>query len=146
MAAVGVAAVQMLRKSKGGRATDHGGTSGRTLTQRWGDTIHGCMAELAVCRAVNRAWTPGGADVSRGEVGGRIEVRATEHQNGHLLVYPSDSDEAWFVLVIGHFPEFRIVGCIKAADAKRYPLNAQSKPPCHWVPQADLLPLSEAGQ
>jgi hypothetical protein len=89
-------------------------------------------------------WTPGGADVSHGEVGGRIEVRATEHQDGHLLVYPSDRDDAWFVLAIGHFPEFRIAGCIKALDAKRYPLNERSKPRCHWVPQSDLRPLSEA--
>jgi len=141
MAAVSVAAVQMIRREGKNRRTDHGGVSSRGKRLRWADGVHGCLAELAVCKAMRCLWTPGGSDISKGEVGGVVEVRATEHQNGNLLIYPSDDDGSWFVLAVGHYPEFRIAGCIRGRDAKRFPLNAASDPPCHWVPQDELSPV-----
>jgi len=139
MAAVSVAAMQMFRTIRKGRSVDHGGSSDRTLTERWGNIIHGNMAEIAVSRALYRPWTPGGAKISRGEIGGDIEVRATEHKNGHLLIYENDLDDKWVVLAVGHWPTFRIVGAILAGEAKRIiPINTDAKPPCYWVPQQSL--------
>ncbi|MGY3619264.1 hypothetical protein [Bradyrhizobium sp. USDA 10063] len=48
-----------------------------------------------------------------------MEVRATEYQKGHLFIYPNDADASIFVLMNGHYPEFRTAGSIVASDAKQ---------------------------
>ena len=137
--AVSVATMQMLRKIAKERNGDHGATSDRGMRQRWADGIHGAMAEIALARALHLEWTPGGKLVTHGDVANRLEVRATERENGHLLIYPNDADESLFVLMIGHYPVFRIAGCILAAAAKKTDWwHADADPACFWVPQSAL--------
>lgn len=142
LAAASVATVQIVRKVHSNRNKDHGGTSARAMRLRFADGIHGIMAEIALARVLNLAWTPGGIRVSRGDVGGKIEVRVTEHPGGHLLVYENDDDSSPFVLMVGHYPGFRAAGYILARDAKRREwFNAKADPPGYWVPQAALNDL-----
>ncbi len=138
-AAAAVAAAQQIRSVLYDREHDHGGHSRRGQRKRWADTIHGLMAEMALAKALQITWTPGGTRVTTGDVGDKIEVRATEHPAGHLLVYPKDSDAAPFVLMVGHFPEFRIAGWVYGREAKHSDYWRDDKdPPCFWVPQRVL--------
>jgi hypothetical protein len=139
LCAVNVAALQMLRKVANGRAGDHGGTSKRSMRIRWADTIHGMMGEIALAHALHMEWTPGGMHIKRGDVDSDIEVRATEHADGHLLIYPDDLDDGTFVLMIGHYPLFDAVGWMTAREAKRPEWwREDADPPCWWVPKNEV--------
>jgi hypothetical protein len=145
ISAASVATLQILRKIAKQRNGDHGGRSDRGMRERWADGIHGSMAEVALSQALNLAWTPGGMRISRGDVGNMLEVRATEHLGGHLIVYEDDADESLFVLMIGHFPSFRIAGCMLGKSAKQQQWWRQDKDPAsYWVPQSALEPLGVA--
>jgi hypothetical protein len=143
LSATSVASLQMVRKVAKGRDSDHGGHSKRTMRERWADGIHGAMAEVSLAKALNRAWTPGGMDISTGDVGYKLEVRATEYLSGHLLIYHKDKDESVFVLMVGHYPQFRDnPRCILGKEAKQDKFwRADADPPCWWVPQSELQPL-----
>jgi hypothetical protein len=133
---------QMMRKISRERHGDHGGSSKRTMRDRWADSIHGMMGEIALARALGLPWTPGGIEVTRGDVANKLEVRATERLSGHLLIYPNEADASIFVLMIGHYPQFRIAGSITAADAKQDQWwRSETDPPCWWVPQKALSPV-----
>lgn len=137
-----LAAVQLGRRSTHGRSLDHGGASDRKFARRMTDGVIGFLGEIAVARLLNKAWTPGGECITLGDVGGELEVRATDWPSGHLLVYPSDPDDRWYVMAIVDFPQVRVVGGIQAGDAKaRFGINPHMKPPCHWVPQDELEPI-----
>jgi hypothetical protein len=142
ISAASVATLQMVRKIAKQRNGDHGGRSDRSMRERWADGIHGSMAEIALSHALNLSWTPGGMHISHGDVGSKLEVRATEHSTGHLLIYKADNDASLFVLMVGHYPVFRIAGCIKGAAAKQEEWwRTEKDPPCFWVPQNALSPL-----
>lgn len=144
ISAASVATLQMVRKIAKQRNGDHGGRSERGMRERWADGIHGSMAEIALSHALNLSWTPGGMHISHGDVGNKLEVRATEHSNGHLLVYHADADDSLFVLMVGHYPLFRIAGCILGAAAKQAEFwRDDTDPSCFWVPQGalELTPL-----
>lgn len=143
MCASAVATMQMLRKVAKDRGGDHGATSGRGMRERWADGVHGAMAELALSRALHLEWTPGGMTVSHGDVANKIEVRATERATGHLLVYRADPSDALFVLMIGHYPTFRVAGCMLASDAKNERWWRDADPGCFWVPQSALYDIDE---
>jgi len=145
MCAVTVAALQLMRKVYSGRGDGYGDPD-RSMGKLWSDKIQGMFAEVACCDILGQPWTPGGRRVSTGEVARKFEVRGTEHQHGHLLIYPEDVDESWFFLVVGEYPTFSLAGCKRAADCKRPELwRENSNPPAWWVPQADLLEPSAAG-
>lgn len=134
-----VATLQILRKVAKQRNGDHGGRSVRGLRERWADGIHGLMAEIALSRALNLPWTPGGMKISHGDVGNVLEVRATEHRAGHLLIYTEDKDSSVFALMIGHYPEFRLAGYIVGIAAKKPEFwRDNADPPCWWVPQSSV--------
>lgn len=143
LTAAAVGSVWMLRKLAHKRNSDHGGLSTRGLRLRWADTIHGIMGEIALSRMLNVAWTPGGIEISFGDVGYFFEARATEHVDGHLTLYQRDKDHSLFVLLVGEFPDFRAVGCMRGSKAKN-PIwwRADKDPPCWWVPQRALDDLS----
>lgn len=138
MAASSIATLQMLRKVTMSRKTDHGSFSKRRFRERLGDTFLGLVGEIAVSKYLNKSWSPGGSKVSTGDVSNSIEVRTTDHPDGHLLVYDRDNDESVFYFVVGDFPKMSIVGKIKAKDAKQPKYMRDSDPPCYWVPQSDL--------
>src|SRR3954468_14824440 len=94
MMACMVGTMQLVRKVYHNRDSDHGGVSDRSLRLRFADGIHGAMCEIFVAGQHNLAWTPGGFQISRGDVGGFLEVRGTEFDNGHLLIYKTDKDHS----------------------------------------------------
>jgi hypothetical protein len=142
--AVSVATVQMLRKMAKDRPNGHGGPSVRGMRERWADSIHGAMGELALSHILHKEWTPGGMSITKGDVANRLEVRATEHKTGHLLIYRNDPDEAFYALMIGHYPVFRLAGGMFGDLAKRDQWwRPNADPPCWWIPQADLFDIAD---
>jgi hypothetical protein len=134
-----IAMAQMDRRAHYGRSNDHGGgDSGRDYNTRLRNTIDGLLAEVAVSRAFGCPWTPGGVEISKGDVDDTLEVRHTKYQNGHLLIYSGDPDEAPFILVVGSYPKFRLAGWIQGAEGKQKGEWKGSVTPCYWVSQADL--------
>jgi hypothetical protein len=150
MASGTVALMRQIRTVQQERKLDHGARSGRRQRDRWANQIHGAFGEIAFAKAINRAWTPGGGKISNGDVGGQYEVRATEMDNNGtcLFIYKTDLDDKWYVGLVGHFPDFCILGAIKAKDAKKGGedspwWNAHANPPCWWVPKQALTPITD---
>jgi len=124
------------------RLPDH---HGRPSAERgWEVDIQGILGEFVVCRLFDCYW-PGG--VPKSETSGdasRLQVRSTVHENGGLIVYADDVDDAPFILVVGVPPQFRVAGWLAGREAKR---DRWRKP--EWigepflVPQSQLRPISE---
>jgi hypothetical protein len=137
-----VGCIQMMRAVRTGKVGhDHGGFSGRDMRERWAQAIHGQMVEHAVSKFFN-CYPHAGIDGIRGDDPGGFSIRGTPHENGHLIVNRSElpaKAETRFVLVVGHWPTFRIVGWIKGSDVMREDWwRANERPPSWWVPQASL--------
>lgn len=136
-----VAVLRMLRVHAKGRTLDHGELlNTRSWRQRWADQLHGTMAELALSRLLHLEWTPGGMDISKGDVAGTIEVRATEHQNGHLVCFRNDPPSGLLCLMVGFYPTFRCAGFmpVRAARIDEW-WRPHEKPQGWWVPQGALF-------
>lgn len=146
MCAIQVTMLQILRKvHNGGREGDHGGKSKRLMHARIADGVGGIMGEIACSQIMNLAWVPGGKEISGGEVGGVIEVRHTEHMDGHLLIYHKDSDRSIFAMMVGSYPDFWLRGFKLGTDCKHADFwHATADPPCWWVPQIELGTLDAA--
>lgn len=115
--------------------------------------IQGAQAELAVAKAFKMEWTgrlytyqdwqdwrKNGHDV------GPIEVRSTRHENGRLILHPSDNNKSPFVLIRSHkSPEFDIVGWQWGVVGKsdHYWHDVGYGRPCFYVPNAKLRPIQE---
>lgn len=133
---------QMMRAVRTGKVGhDHGGSSGRDMRERWAQAIHGQMVEHAVSKAFN-FYPNAGIDGIQGDDPGGFAIRGTPHENGHLIVNGSElpaMGEKRFVLVVGHWPTFRLAGWIKGSDVMREEWwRADERPPSWWVPQAAL--------
>lgn len=129
---------------------------GQTHTQDWHPDPavqrdidgQGAVAEMLVAEAVGRRWlnrdavTPDKPE--DGDVEGGIQVRWTQHPNGHLLVHDEDPDTLFCVLVVNRAPNMVIVGWINCIEGKT-PLYWREPPavrsPAYFVPQRALLPL-----
>lgn len=148
MAGAAVAALRQIRVIQKERLSDHGSRSWRRQRDRWANQIHGTFGEIAFAKAINRAWTPGGGHISDGDVG-EYEVRATEMDNANtcIFIYEGDDNDKWYVLAVGHFPEFHFPGAIKGRDGKKVEWwNENANPPCYWVPKQVLVPIEEWAQ
>jgi hypothetical protein len=117
----------------------------------------GAAAELAVTLATGRAWTgvlPDSASFddwrkfssSHSDVEG-LEVRATRHQGGSLILRDRDRKRCPYVLVILVGPrDFMLVGWIMLEDGKvdRYLRDAGGYGrPAHFIPQRALRDIEE---
>lgn len=111
----------------------------------WDEHITGALGELAVARALGLDWnTMSFAHRHDGDVGG-FEVRATLHDDGHLIVYRDDPDHRWFYLVTGRPPALEVHGSIMGSRAKddRW-WNRRARDPSYWIPQDALHPITRA--
>lgn len=143
LAAVSVGALQMMRATqRGWVGKDHGGSSGRDLRERWAQSIHGSMAEYAVCKYLDKCWQPGIEGVGECDIMPDIHVRATPWSNGHLIVNESEIEKYGldkFVLITGHWPTFVLRGWVFGFEAQVADwFRANERPPSFWVPQSDL--------
>lgn len=127
-----------------GRA-DHGSTSLRKVGQRLGDRVVGELGELALAKHLRLPKTSTDNPFATGDVASGFEVRTTEHPNGHLLVYDSDPDARFFLAVV-EFDQRQISvslpGWIMANDARVDRFWGDGDPPCYWIPQNELEPIT----
>lgn len=123
-----------------------------------GISVMGTLGELAAARALNLNWDPQpGAQKAR-DVGGLIEVRATDYLDGALILHgpDKDPDDAPFVLVTferldrwanpGLIYRARFPGWIWGDEGRRLvPMTnrAKTKRPAYFVDQVHLRPMSE---
>ncbi len=142
MSAAMVGAVQMMRATRNGWVdSDHGGKSGRDLRERWAQSIHGAMAECALCKYLGRFWGAGVDGICGSDAYG-IEVRSTPWDSGKLIICQKDIETHPghpFVLVTGHWPRFTVRGWLLAHNAQNESwYRADERPPSYWVPQECL--------
>ncbi len=106
--------------------------------------IEGAAGEIAAAKALNRYWHGSvNAKKSEPDVGHNIQVRATKHLNGSLIITDSDPDDQIYVLVIGSRPNFNVVGWIRGVDGKKqeYVRAPNNRPPAYFVPQRILAQI-----
>lgn len=112
----------------------------------WATDIDGAAAEMAVARHFGRYWSFHSMNFTDDDVTGGIQVRSTAHKSGCLIIRANDPDEKIYVLVITEAPVFRIVGYMRAADAKVEEFERKADDfgaKCWWVPQNRLRDISE---
>jgi len=140
------AAMRQAQACRGGVVgCDHGSTSKRKVKQRLGDKILGEIGETALSRALELPKTSSSNPFDTGDVAQGLEVRATEHQNGHLLLYDSDPNDRFFLAVVEFAPgEIRVSlpGWILAEQGRKPRFRGDGDPPCYWIPQSALNPIN----
>lgn len=107
--------------------------------------IDGALGEIAVAKALGIYWD-GSVDTWKADDLRGMQVRATTHESGRLIIRQNDDDSSRFVLVVGRCPTFRVVGWIVAADAKRREYWGSLDPtrePSWNIPQSKLRPMAE---
>lgn len=113
--------------------------------------VQGCRAELAVSRAFNLAWDGKIFEIADWEkwrylghdVSG-VEVRSTQHENGRLILHPSDKDDSPYILVRAvNPPAFTIVGWCWGRTGKKdlYWHDVGYGRPCYYYPNVCLKPI-----
>jgi hypothetical protein len=103
--------------------------------------IFGAIAELAVCKALDRHWS-GLVDSSRTkapDIGGEIDARY--NANGRAFVKARDEDGRRIVFVTGSMRELHLYGWIAAEDAKRSEWLAYEGAGYYIVPADHLHPI-----
>jgi hypothetical protein len=106
----------------------------------WDVHIEGALGELAFAKSIDRHWG-GSVNVFKTQADvGKVEVRTRSKTWYDLLIRPDDSDDAAFVLVTGHAPEFIVRGWIKGAAAKKreWLQTHGNRPPAYFVPPGFL--------
>lgn len=109
----------------------------------WDVHCEGALGEQAVAKALDRFWS-GAVNTFRSEAdvsGYEVKTRSKHHYD--LLVRSDDSDDAYFILVTGRAPHYRVHGYMRGADAKQAEfLQTYGDRPAAWfVPQSRLTPL-----
>lgn len=109
------------------------------------NNVNGAVAEMAVCKALNKYWhhnigKKGGVDIEP-----NIQVRTTKHESGHLYVLPKDITEHVYILVIDRSPEFEIAGWLPGLACKNqiffkkdFSVGGQTPRDLYWIPQSAL--------
>ncbi len=117
----------------------------RGAAHAWGIDIEGACAEMAVAKMLNEYWwSIGGPKRVPCDVGHGREVRQTPHESGRLIVYEKDIDHHVFFLVTGVIPEFRVVGWLVGAEAKKKKFfDKKAAIPAFFVPQRELHPMDK---
>lgn len=125
----------------------HQGNNAHVHTRHsgWNTDIDGAAAELAAAKALGLYWSPSINTFKAPDVG-EIQVRSTNHQRGHLLVRPNDSDEAVFLFLRGAYQHWDLVGMIRAREAKQPQFwrdGSDGEAGCWWVPDHALHPVCD---
>jgi len=134
--------------NRGARRAD-----GKVLSDSLKIDRQGALGELAVSLALPfpwdgkiftneqwLRWRQSGHDL------GPLEVRATKHPTGRLIIHPRDPDDSPFVLVRLHrYPTLEIVGWCYGHEGKdrSYWKDVGYGRPCFYVPNQKLKPVEE---
>lgn len=121
-----------------GRLDAHGADKDRG----WQIHIEGAAGEAAFAKWADRYWSGNLGDLRAHDVG-RVEVRTAARPDSHLLLHPSDPDDARFVLVTGRAPTYALRGWIWGRDGKQQPFwrDPVGGRPAFFVPQSALRPM-----
>lgn len=113
-------------------------------TNGWEMHVEGAMAELAYCKYRKKYWSGSVNTFKSPDCGTDTEIRSSKLMNASLIVRDNDSDDSFYVLVIGTAPNFRICGWIKGCDAKieQFKRAPNGRPPAYFVPQCELKPFT----
>ena len=122
------------------RPADNGERSGEDL-DRWNEVTAAC-AEFSVARTIGRFWTAAiYAKNKTVDILPDIEVRYSQHVNGHLLLYRSDQPERRYVFVTGSIPVFDIHGWMYGNEGmlSKYERDLRpGRPAVYFVPREVL--------
>lgn len=120
-------------------------------TKPWDCEIESCGAEKAVAKHFDKYWlaVSHNPHTLPGDVG-KIQVRSTTHDDGHLILYERDKNDAPFILVRGSLPTYELTGWCYAREGKleqyrttKTTGDGRNKPDSFWVPADVLQPMSE---
>lgn len=104
--------------------------------------ISGAAAEMAVSKYLDCYWQAGINTFHAADIGTEIQVRATKHQAGKLILRNRDNPEHVYFLVVDMMPSFKIAGYVEGKKAMndKYLTNfgILSRPSCWAVPQEEL--------
>jgi hypothetical protein len=82
--------------------------------------INGAIGEMMLAKHRNLFWTGTVGTVrASADVGGYLQVRATELRHGKLIAHPPDKDYQPFVLARILLPEVHLVGWLWGGEAKQ---------------------------
>lgn len=104
----------------------------------WQRHIEGALSECAMAKYLNVYWNKAAwfhPDV------GDVEVRATQHENGSLIIRDRDKDDTKYYLLTGINGKYTVRGYMYARDAKKpqyFMSKVAGRPPSYFVPQSDL--------
>lgn len=123
---------------------DHGKGSSRSVAQRLGDKVIGELGELALAKHFDLPKSSSAKPFESGDVADGYEVRATEHDGGHLLIYDSDPDLRYFLAVVSFSQNITVElpGWAWAREVRKDRFLRDSDPPCYWIPQSELNPIN----
>lgn len=144
--AVDVANARMATSNAAG--LNHASTYARTYYKRLQEEIVGACGEMVFAKATGRYWSHSVNTFHHvADVGLRFEVRASDREDGCLIVRDNDADDRIYVAVFGEPPNLIIAGCILGRDAKRaeWVRDPHGHRPAWFVPQRYLAPLPDTG-
>ena len=108
-------------------------------THLWQSDITGAIAEYAFCKHMGLFWDTS-INVGNVEDAYGYHIRSTNHEEGHLLIKPSDPDGRYALVTVDGIT-CTIRGYIHSSDAKddKYFVPQRGiKKAAYWVPQSDL--------
>lgn len=120
-----------------GRLDNHGLEN----TDFWGIDIEGAAAEMAYCKFRNKFWSGSVNSFKSADCGTNVQIRSTHHKTGSLIIRNEDSDDDFYVLLVGTSPTFKICGWIKGVNgkSKEYMRSPNGRPTAFFVPQDKLV-------
>ena len=111
---------------------------GEKQDMAWQRHIEGALSECAMAKYLNVYWNKSpwfNPDV------GDVEVRATHHEDGRLIIRERDKDDTKYYLLTGINGKYTVRGYMYARDAKKpkyLTCVVAGRPPSFFVPQSDL--------
>lgn len=93
--------------------------NGDITSDEWTHHIHGAVAEAYVAKVFGLYCNVASTDRSLPDVGVSLEVRSCIRSHGPLVVRPRDKDDRRYFLVVGMYPNLKLVGWILGKDAKQ---------------------------
>jgi len=106
----------------------------------WGMDIEGAAAEMAYCKFRDKFWSGSVNSFKKADCGQNVQIRSTHHETGSLIIRSDDSDDDFYVLLVGTSPTFRVCGWIKGTDGKseEFTRAPNGRPPAFFIPQHKL--------
>jgi len=100
----------------------------------------GARGEAAFCKAAGLVWPAHINTFMAPDVGEDIQIQTRTKDYYDLIVRPNDNELHRFVLVLGLYRRFTIVGWIRGVDAKvkKFEKAYGNRPPAWFVPQKSL--------